>query len=112
MAPLTGVPVKRVLFSFAQGDPVVRNTTTGNLLRAGDLADRTLYFRGLDAYAPNQPSPTDLHESLFRFTPAGIGYALAGQEAVATFLASDGNTTIDPDGSGPLFETPIAGPLP
>jgi hypothetical protein len=111
-APLAGVPAKRVLFSFAQGDPVVRNTTTGNILRSGALADRTLYFRGLDAYAPNQPSPTDLHEFLFRFTTAGIGYALAGQETVATFLASDGNNTIDPDGAGPLFEVPIAGPLP
>jgi hypothetical protein len=111
-APLVGVPAKPVLFTFAQGDPVVVNTTTGNLLRAGDLADRTLYFRGLDAYAPNQPSPADLHEFLVRLTPAGIGYALAAQESVATFLASDGNTTVDPDGAGPLFETPIAGPLP
>jgi hypothetical protein len=111
-APLTGVPEKRLLFTFAQGDPVVRNASTGDLLRAGDLADSTIYFRGLDAYAPNQPNSTDLHEFLFTFTPAGIGYAAAGQESVATFLASDGNTTEDPDGTGPLFETPIAGPLP
>jgi len=101
-----------VLFTLAQGDPTVRNTTTGNLLRAGDLADRTLYFRGLDAYAPKQPGPADLHGFLFRFTPAGIGYAHAGQESVATFLSSDGQVTSDPDGAGPLFETPIAGPLP
>jgi hypothetical protein len=118
-APLTGVPEKRVLFTFAQGDPVNSNSTTGNLLRAGDLADRTIFFRGLDAYAPNQPNPTDLHEFLFTFTALGIGYAAAGQEAVDTFLASDGNTTIDPDGpcdpgtrAGCLFEAPIAGPLP
>jgi hypothetical protein len=103
-----------VLFTLAQGDPVVRNTTTGNVLRAGDLADRTLYFRGLDAYAQKgiQPSATDLHQFLFQFTPAGIGYALAAQESVDTFLGSDGDTTIDPDGPGPLFETPIVGPLP
>ena len=31
---------------------------------------------------------------------------------MAIFLASDGTTTVDPDGSGPLFEVPIAGPLP
>jgi pimeloyl-ACP methyl ester carboxylesterase len=113
-APLAGVPEKRVLFTLAQGDPVVRNTTTVNVLRAGDLADRTLYFRGLDAYAQQgiQPNAMDLHEFLFRFTPAGIGYALAAQESTATFLASNGDTTIDPDGAGPLFETPIAGPLP
>jgi hypothetical protein len=28
------------------------------------------------------------------------------------FLASAGTVTIDPDGAGPLFETPIFGPLP
>jgi hypothetical protein len=111
-APLAGVPEKLVLLPFVQGDPVVRNASTGDLLRAGDLADSTIYFRGLDAYAPNQPSSTDLHEFLFTFTHAGIGYAAAGQESVATFLASDGNTREDPDGAGPLFETPIAGPLP
>jgi hypothetical protein len=27
-------------------------------------------------------------------------------------LASDGLTTIDPDGAGPIFETPIVPPLP
>jgi hypothetical protein len=31
---------------------------------------------------------------------------------MATFLASDGQTTLDPDGPGPLFETPFAGALP
>jgi hypothetical protein len=115
-APLAGVPAKRMLFTFAQGDPVVRNTTTGNLLRAGDLADRTIYFRGLDAYAPNRPSATDLHEFLFTFTPTGIAFAGAGQEALATFLGSDGQVTIDPNDLLPperrYFETPIAGPLP
>lgn len=39
-------------------------------------------------------------------------YAFDEQQQIATFFASDGQTTIDPDGSGPLFETPIAGPLP
>jgi dienelactone hydrolase len=117
--PLEGLSPKSVLITFAKGDPVCPNPITTALLRAGDLADRTMYFRGDLAYAPNQPAPIDLHEYLFRFTPAGIGFALAGQEAVGTFLASDGNSTIDPDGPcdretgmGCLFETPIAGPLP
>src|SRR5262249_58014556 len=65
-APLAGVLAKRLLFTFAQGDPVVQNASTGDLLRAGDLADRTIYFRGLDAYAhaSKPPSSTDLHEFL------------------------------------------------
>jgi dienelactone hydrolase len=114
--PLAGVPAKRVLFTFAQGDPVVNNTTTGNVLRAGDLADRTIYFRGLDAYAAlNQvPGSTDLHEFLFTFTPAGINYADAGQQAAATFLSTDGLVSIDPNDLLPpqqqFFQTP--GPLP
>jgi dienelactone hydrolase len=119
-APLAGVPGKRVLFTFAQGDPVVNNTTTGNVLRAGDLADRTIYFRGLDAYAalqpPLSPAPTDLHEFLFTFTKAGIDYADAGQQAAANFLSSDGQVTIDPNdllGSGEqFFQTPFTGALP
>jgi dienelactone hydrolase len=119
-APLAGMSARPVLFTFAQGDPVVSNPTTGNLLRAGDLADRTIYFRGLDAYAaiqpPLTPGPADLHEFLATFTQAGIGFAGAGQEAATTFLASDGQVTLDPNqllsSSQQFFQTPIAGPLP
>src|SRR5262245_12825858 len=113
-APLAGIPEKRVLFTLAQGDPVVRNTTTGNVLRAGDLADRTMYFLGLDAYAANHksPSPPDLHEYLFRLNtddPFSREIALAGQESIDTFLASDGLLTVNPDGDvGQWFESPIA----
>ena len=105
--PLAGVAAKPVLFSIAQGDPTQANPNTTAILRAGELKDRTLYFRGLDAYAPNQPSAVDLHEFPFRFTPIGTPFALATQDAIATFLASDGQTTTDPDGTGPLFEVPI-----
>ena len=38
--------------------------------------------------------------------------AVAAQNQIALFFASDGATTIDPDGAGPLFETPIGIPLP
>ena len=34
------------------------------------------------------------------------------QTQIATFFATNGVTVIDPDGAGPLFEVPIAGPLP
>jgi len=122
--PLDGVPTRPVLFTFAQGDPVVANPATGNLLRAGELADRTLYFRALDAYPGIDPiaNAALLHEWLVTLTPTPTPtetWALLGQESVATFLASDGNTTTDPDGPcdpdtrvGCLFEAPISGPLP
>jgi hypothetical protein len=35
-------------------------------------------------------------------------YALEAQTQLATFLASDGATTIDPDGLGLIFETPTS----
>jgi hypothetical protein len=117
---LPGVPAKPVLFPFAQGDRAAPNTVTAALLRAGDLADRTMYFRGSEAYAANDRMPTanDLHEFLFRLNtadPFRRDMALAGQESVATFLASDGLVTVNPDSGvwgGPWFETPIQGPLP
>ena len=34
--------------------------------------------------------------------------AFAAQQQIATFFASDGAVTIDPDGAGPFFETPTS----
>ena len=39
---------------------------------------------------------------------ASAPYALAAQQQIATFFASDGTITIDPDGAGPFFETPTS----
>jgi hypothetical protein len=36
----------------------------------------------------------------------------AARQQIAEFFASDGVNVIDPDGIGPLFEVPVAGPLP
>src|SRR5262249_11489434 len=41
--PLAGVPAKSVIIIFAKGDQTVQNPITSALLRAGDLADRTMY---------------------------------------------------------------------
>jgi hypothetical protein len=38
--------------------------------------------------------------------------AIGAQTQIGVFFATDGALTIDPDGPGPLFEVPIAGPLP
>ena len=43
---------------------------------------------------------------------AATAAALAGQDQIARFFASDGVEVIDPDGPGPLFETPVSPPLP
>jgi len=44
--------------------------------------------------------------------PAIADISRSAQQQIAYFFASDGETVIDPDGLGPLFEVPIAGPLP
>lgn len=99
--PLAGVAVRPVLLMFAKGDKTVPNPTATAILRAGELADRTLYFRydlalanGLPHFPNDDPHPA---------TNAG---------AIAAFLASDGANIVDPDGPGPIWEQPIAGPLP
>jgi hypothetical protein len=35
-------------------------------------------------------------------------FEVATEQQLATFLANDGVTTIDPDGAAPLFETPTS----
>ncbi len=111
--PLHGNDVKPVIFQFAKGDMTVPNPTTSAILRAGDLKDRATYFRNDLAFAVNAAVGKNPHTFLTNiFNPAGAGYAVAAQRQIATFFASGGATTIDPDGVGPFFETPIAGPLP
>jgi hypothetical protein len=112
--PLEGLHAKAVLIQFAKGDKQIPNPTTTAFLRAGDFADRATYFRNDIAYAANPTLPKDPHQFWYNiFTaPAVTMIALQAEEQAATFLASDGQLTIDPDGAGPLFETPIAGPLP
>ena len=45
--------------------------------------------------------------------PAAPGaVALAAQDQIAQFFASSGTVVVDPDGAGPLFETPMVGAPP
>jgi dienelactone hydrolase len=111
-APLAGNP-RSVLYTLAKGDWVVANPVTASVFRAGDLADRATLYRFDLAYTATKGAiGTNPHDFAFNFTQAGIGPALQAQEQAATFFVSDGQQTIDPDGSGLLFETPILGTLP
>ena len=56
--------------------------------------------------------PKNPHTFLTNIGGAGALYAIEAQLQIATFFASGGAMTIDPDGAGLFFETPIAGPLP
>jgi hypothetical protein len=108
--PLRGVSAKSVIVQFSKGDRVVPNPTSSALIRAGGLTDRTTYFRTDLAVAANAAVPKDPHIFLGGLgMPAIAGFAKASLSQIAVFFASDGVTVTDPDGSGTLFETPIAG---
>ena len=119
-SPLAGVPAKAVIIQFGKGDQIVPNPTETALVRAGDLTDRVTFFRTDLFYAtlarPLPPAvlpPLYPHTFLNTFDPAGaVAVSLEAQAQIAAFFASDGKLIIDPDGAAPLFETPIAGPLP
>lgn len=103
------------------------NPLTTAMLRAGDLADRATFYRNDLAFDDPSRNPTgvevpkDPHAFLL-FNPfvaltvlnfPGVfDITLGAQQQIAEFFASDGETIIDPDGVGPLFEAPIVGPLP
>jgi hypothetical protein len=111
--PVPGAAPKPVLIQFAKGDMTVPNPTSSAILRAGDLADRATYFRNDLAFALNPAVGKNPHTFLTNiFNPAGAPYALGAQQQIATFFASNAGAVIDPDGAGPFFEVPIAGPVP
>ena len=102
-----------VIIQFARGDKTVPNPTASAILRAGHLASRATLFRNDFAYAADttvpKAVPPDPHTFLTNVAiPAVAGYAFAAQQQIATFFATDGAVTIDPDGAGPFFETPTS----
>jgi len=99
-----------VIIQFARGDETVPNPTTSAILRAGDLASRATLFRNDLAFAQVQGyTVTNPHTFLTNvFDPVQAQFAFEAQAQMATFLASDGQTVIDPDGAGPYFETPTS----
>ena len=114
-APLEDVPAKSTLFQFAKGDEQVPNPTTTAILRAGELADVATYYRNDLAVAADPLVPTTPHVFLTWVPPVVVeptanAVALAAQEQIATFFASDGQTVINPDPA--FFEVPIVPPLP
>jgi hypothetical protein len=111
--PFFGMTPKPVIFQFAKGDQIVPNPTTTAILRAGDLADTATYFRNDLAFLANPAVPKNPHVFLTRVTtPSVAAVALAAQQQIARFFASDGADVVDPDDAGALFEVPIIPPLP
>jgi hypothetical protein len=106
-APFVNGP--KTIIQFARGDQTVPNPTTSAIIRAGGLASRTTLYRNDLAYALNPATPKNPHTFLTNIgVPSVAAYALAAQAQIATFFATDGGLTIDPDGPGPIFETPTS----
>ena len=94
---------KTVQYLNAYGDDTVPNTTIGNIMRAGLLFDRLTFYR-------NDMTPTsDTDPHGFMADPTLAGRSGAEQE-LAVFLQSHGQTVLDPDGPGGVFEQPIYDP--
>lgn len=114
--PLPGATARNVIIQFARGDKTNPNPTTTALIRAGDLADRTTLFRNDLAFALGAAFGFGKNPHTFLTSiggsPAVALAAIQAQTQIAVFFSSNGALTIDPDGAGPLFETPIIGPLP
>ena len=88
---------------------------TSAIIRAGGLASQTTLYRHDLAFQANPAVGRNPHGFLtnhFMPNPAMAPFALAAQSQIATFFASDGAARIDPDGPGPIFETPMVGPPP
>ena len=105
--PLPGRTARPLVFQFAQGDQGTPNPTSTAILRAGRLQDRASYYRHDLAYAQNPAVGKDPHTFLTSVgNPPQVPYALMAQRQMAVFFASDGVSSIDPDGAAPFFEVP------
>ncbi len=103
-SPETFAPLVRhrdVLYQVARGDRTVANPTSYTLVKAGHLTGRTsLYRNDLTAAAAANPHGFPSLAPVFATARAqGLGQT-------AEFLAT--GRTIDPDGRGAVWETPIA----
>lgn len=111
-APLPGVPVKSMLVAFPKGDQHIPNPTEAAVVRSGDLADVTTYYRYDLFFAEHPDAVTNPHGLAWViFMPLYAEQAAALQQQAAIFLASGGKTIIHPEPAR-FFEVPISLPLP
>jgi hypothetical protein len=95
---------ERVFYQFAFGDRTVPNPTSAQLVRAGNLLDRTTFYR-------NDRTPSAGENPHGGFEDPRIAGRNLEQRQVVEFLATGGRNLIDPDGPATVFEVPIADPL-
>jgi hypothetical protein len=114
-APLPGLEPARVLVQWALGDRVVPNPTTAALIRAGELADRTVVVRTDRVARATGAEWADPHGFLLAVRAPGLvgKVAQAAQEQLARFIRDEGEAIWTPTGLSPaadaaIFESPAA----
>ncbi len=109
--PLDGVPTRPFIIQNAKGDQTVPNPTSSAIVRAGDIHDRWTLFRNdlVRAALPGaQTNPHTFLTNIGAANPAVAALSIAAQNQIGIFFESDGAVVVDPDGTGPFFEVPIA----
>ena len=138
-SPLAGVPAKNTMFQFGYGDLEMPNPTESAIIRAAN-GQPTSWFLRFDKIA--DPSSPNFHPELLSLTSPGVGFpilphralsnetifdpaipaetsiALAEQQQVAAYFASNGQSNPDPNQflsgafqpASKLFEVPTTLP--
>lgn len=113
-APLPGLLPKSLLLLFGRGDQNAINPGTSAILRAGNLADRTVHYRHDLAFAEDSTIPRNPHFFITSPTsPNALVRSIAQgvQRQIGAFFASDGTVVVHPEPAR-FFEVPFVGPLP
>jgi Bacterial virulence factor lipase N-terminal len=112
--PLPGSSPKSILYQLAKGDQQAVNPGMSALIREGNLADRTTFYRHDLAFEVDPTIPTNPHTFAAQPTSPNAtvrAISLGAQEQLAVFFASHGAMTIDAMPKQ-YFEVPIISPLP
>ncbi len=112
--PLPGLYAKVVLYQMARGDQQAVNPGTSALIREGELADRTTYYRHDLAFAQDPTIPKNPHLFAAQLTSPNAlvrSITLGAQDQLGVFFGSGGTVVIQPEPAH-LFEVPLAGLLP
>ncbi|HXJ55140.1 MAG TPA: hypothetical protein VNU68_00610 [Verrucomicrobiae bacterium] len=108
--PPRGVSVRPTLLWMARTDQTSPNPTTSELIRAGDLKDRTVYYRHDLFYAANPVGNLKNPHTIYRLQgPVMLPITVAIQEQLSQFFESDGALI---NQTSPYFEVPMQSPLP
>jgi hypothetical protein len=108
--PPPGISARPTMLWVARTDTSVPNPFASELIRAGELKDRTVYYRHDLFYAANPVGNLKNPHTLWRVqSDVTKPISVAIQEQFSQFFATDGATISQ---TSPYFDIPIPDPLP